>query len=206
MILVKPELEKLDIAHQVEHSLRVYKSCEKITRDFKKADLDALYAASLLHDIGQTIRSHNEHGHKSVELAKRLLRKSRFPMEKFSLVSEAIRKHDDYIRVKNHSNDKPKSIEAKIFQDADRLESIGAMGIIRQFLFAGKHDKKIYDDKLPPQTDKIYAGNVSAIHTIRDHELQIYKHLNTKEAKKLAKNKYIFAKKFLKQFFKEWKQ
>lgn len=204
--LVRPELDKLDMAHRIEHSLRVYKNCEKIARDFKCVNLDALYAASLLHDIGQTLKDHDEHSHKSIKIAEKMLEKSRFPMEYFSLVDEAIKKHDDYIWVKNHSNDKPKSIEAKIFQDADRLESIGVMGIIRQFLFTGKHNKKIYNEKIPPQRDKIYAGNVSAIHTIRDHELQIYKHLNTKQAKILARNKYIFAKKFLNQFFKEWKQ
>lgn len=206
MALVTPELAKLDIAHQVEHSLRVYKNCKKIAKSYKKAELDVLYAAALLHDIGQTLQSHNEHSHKSIELAKRLLQKSIFPMEKFSQVSEAIRKHDDYIWVKNHSNNKPKSIEAKIFQDADRLESIGVMGIVGQFLFAGRHNKKIYDEKIPPQKDKIYAGNASAIHTVRDYELETYKHLNTKIAKKLAKNKYNFTKIFLNQFFKEWKQ
>jgi uncharacterized protein len=204
--LVKPELAKLDPAHQIEHSLRVYKNCEKITKDFRSVNLDVLYVASLLHDIGQTLKDHNEHSHKSIEIAEKMLEKSGFPMEYFALVKEVIGKHDDYIWVKNHSNDKPKSIEAKIFQDADRLESIGVMGIIRQFLFSGKHNKKIYDDKIPPQKNKIYAGNVSAIHTIRDHELQIYKYLNTRQARILARNKYIFAKQFLNQFFKEWKQ
>lgn len=204
--IVEPELKKLDIAHQIDHSLRVYNNCEKIARDYERASLDVLYAASLLHDIGQTVKDHDEHSHESTKIARRLLKKVGFPMDNFELVSEAIRKHDDFIWVKNHSNDKPESIEAKIFQDADRIESSGVMGIIRQFLFAGKHNKKIYNDKVPPQRNRIYGGNVSSIHTIRDHELQIYKHLNTKGAKKLAKDKYIFAKKFLKQFFKEWEQ
>ncbi len=206
LALVAPELRKLDVAHRVEHSLRVYRNCKKLAKNYKKADLGALYAASLLHDIGQTVKDHDEHGHKSIEIAEKMLKKAGFPEKKYNLVFEAVIKHDDYIWVGNHSNNKPKSIEAKIFQDADRLESIGVMGIIRQFLFAGRHNKKIYDDEIPPQKDKIYAGNVSAIHTIRDHEMQIYKYLNTKEAKKSAKGKYLFAGKFLDQFFKEWKQ
>lgn len=122
------------------------------------------------------------------------------------MVIEAIVKHDDYIWVKNHSNNKPKSIEAKIFQDADRLESIGAMGIIRQFLFAGKHNKKIYEDKKPPRPHLIYGGNISGIHTIRDHEAQVYMHLNTKLAKRIAKSRHEFTREFLKQFFREWEQ
>jgi uncharacterized protein len=205
-ILVEPELKKLDRAHQVEHSLRVYKNCERIAKGFKNVNLDVLYAASLLHDIGQTVKDHNEHSHESIKIAQKMLEKVGFPMEHFILVNESIRKHDDFIWVKNHSNDRPKSTEAKIFQDADRIEAIGVMGIARQFLFAGKHNRIIYDDKIPPQKDKIYAGNVSAIHTIRDYELQTYRYLNTKIAKKLAEDRYKFTKQFLNQFFKEWKQ
>ena len=69
------------------------------------------------------------------------------------------KKHDDYIWVKNHSNDKPRSIEAQIFQDADRIESLGAMGIARNFMWAGKHNKVIYGDKIGWKDDKIFAGN-----------------------------------------------
>jgi len=34
--------------------------------------------------------------------------------------------------------------------------------------------------------------------------MQIYKNLNTKEAKKIAKTRYDFMKIFLRQFLKEW--
>lgn len=79
LALVTPELKKLDIAHQAEHSLRVYNNCEKIAGSYKKANVNVLYAASLLHDIGQTIKNHDEHSHKSVEIARKMLRKAGFP-------------------------------------------------------------------------------------------------------------------------------
>lgn len=204
--LVEPELKKLDLAHQIEHSLRVYKNCEKIARDYKKVDLDVLYAASLLHDIGQTVSKYNEHSQNSIKIAKQHLKKVNFPFKKLDIVFETIRKHDDYVWVKNHSNEKPKSIEARIFQDSDRIESIGIMGIIRQFIFAGKHGKQIWDEKKKSRPDLIYGGNLSAIHTIKDHEMQIYRNLNTKSAKKLSRDRYLFMQSFVKQFFKEWKQ
>lgn len=202
--IIEPELNKLDIAHRIEHCFRVYKNCELIGHHFKKVNYNALFAACFLHDIGQTINNFNEHGHNSIKLAKNILLKIKFPEKNIPLVLDIIIKHDDYLWVKNHSNAKPNILEVKIFQDADRLESIGAMGIIRQFLFAGKHNKKIYDDKVKSRPDLIFGGNLSGIHTIRDHEQKIYKYLNTKIAKKMAKNKYEFAKLFLKQFFKEW--
>ncbi len=200
---VKPKLNSLDVAHNFDHSLRVFENCKIIGQEFKNVNYDALYAASILHDIGQTVKHDNEHGHNSVKLARIILNKIKFPSD-IDLVLEVIKKHDDYRWVKNHSGTKPNIPEAKIFQDADRLESMGAMGIIRQFLWAGKHGKRIYDEKARPRPDLIYGGNISAIHTIRDHEINIYKNLNTKAAKRLAKQKQEFKKIFLKQFFKEW--
>lgn len=201
---VNPELRKLDLAHQVEHSLRVYANCEAIAASYKKADLDLLYAAAMVHDLGQTVRSFNEHSDISIGLARQHLIKAGFPLEKITAVNTIIAEHDNYIWVEGHEHSRPKSLESRIFQDADRLESLGVMGIIRQFVFAGKHGKTIYDQTVKPHPELVYGGNISAIHTIRDHQLKIYKHLNTKKAKEISKENYEFIKLFLKQFFKEW--
>lgn len=202
--LVSPELSKLDQAHQIAHSFRVYDNCEKIAVAYKKVDLDVLFAVAMTHDLGQTINNFNEHSDNSVALAHQYLSAAGFPEEKITLVNEIISEHDNYAWVKNHKKIKPKCLESKIFQDADRLEGLGVIGIIRQFLFAGKHGKIVYNPKLKPRPDLIYGGNLSAIHTIRDHQLNIYKNLNTKKAKELARESYNYTKLFLKQFFKEW--
>lgn len=203
--LVESKLSKLDVAHQIEHSQRVYKNCEIIAKEFKKVNLDALYAAALLHDIGQTVFNLNEHSHNSVKLAEKYLRKIGFPEKDIPLVFKIIKRHDDYVWVKSHSGSKPKTAEAKIFQDADRIETMGAIGIARNFAWAGKNNKKMWDEKKRFRPELIYGGNISVIHTL-DSELQIYKNLNTKTAKRMAKDRQEFAKKFIKQFLKEWKQ
>lgn len=201
---VEPKLKKLDVAHRLEHSLRVYKNCELIATRYPTADLDVLYAASLLHDIGYSIQKHGEHSNASIFLTKRIIKRIGFPEKKIPLVLSTIVWHDDYVWVSKHSGKKPRLLEEKIFQDADRLEAIGLIGVIRNFLYAGKHGKKIWDETLPTRPDLIFGGNLSAIHTIRDHESQVYKHLNTPIAKKLAKQKHRHQQLFLKQFFKEW--
>lgn len=201
---VKPVLAQLDRAHQIEHSFRVYGNCEKIAAAHKEADLDLLYAAAMVHDLGQTIDNFNEHSENSIAMADSFLFKAGFPRGKIPAVNEIIADHDNYAWVKGHRKTRPKTLESKIFQDADRLESLGVMGIIRQFIFSGKHGKIIYDPSIKPHPELIYGGNLSAIHTIRDHQLNIYKHLNTKKAKEISKENYDFIKRFLKQFFKEW--
>lgn len=202
--IVKPKLNKLDVGHRLDHSLRVYKNCLLISKTFKKVNLDALYAASLLHDIGQLICCVNEHSHNSIKLADKILNKVEFSKKDIPLVNQIIKSHDDYIWVKNHSNFPPISLEAKIFQDADRLESIGAIGIIRNFTWGARNNRIIWNPNAKSKPDTVFAGNVSSIHVTRDHDIKSYNYLNTKIAKKMAKSRYLFMQFFLKQFFKEW--
>lgn len=42
------------------------------------------------------------------------------------------------------------SMEGEYMQDADRIESLGAIVIARAFVYGGKHDNKIYDPKIKP--------------------------------------------------------
>ena len=97
------------------------------------------------------------------------------------------------------------NIEAIIFQDADRIESLGAVGIGRHFIWAGKNDKLMHDNNIDWKDDVAYGGNTSVIHTMCS-TLNAYDHLNTKEGKKIAKERYEFSKLFIKQFLKEWTQ
>jgi uncharacterized protein len=203
--LVTPELNKLDVAHGLGHSLSVFENCKRIAKFNTKANLDVLYAASLLHDIGYTIVSGNEHSHHSVAIGKELLEKAEFKNELIDLILECVVEHDNFIFVKGHRKVKPKSLEAKIFQDADRLEGIGAMGIGRNFVWAGKNSKVMYNDKIGWKNHLIYGGNISVLHTLV-FEMECYKNFNTKAAKALGKDKYLFMKSFVAQFIKEWKK
>lgn len=203
--LVEPELEKLDIGHWIDHSLRVYNNCEEIAEEFKKVNLDALYAASLLHDLGHILSEKNEHSHNSVLAGEELLKKVNFPKEHHLLVKKIISEHDNYVWVKKHINRKPNILESRIFQDADRIEAIGAIGIARNCVWAGKHNKKIWDEKAGWKNNIIYGRNISAMHTLNSC-LEMYRNCNTKTGKRIAKERYLFSKLFIKQLIKEWKK
>lgn len=58
---------------------------------------------------------------------------------KIELIVECIRSH------RYRSKFQPESIEAKILFDADKLDSIGAIGIARSFAWIGEHRGKIYN-------------------------------------------------------------
>ena len=201
--IAQEKMDKFEIIHNVEHSLRVYENCKRIAKYYPKVNLSALYAASLLHDFGHTISLVNRHGQYSANLAEKILLDIKFPKQNIPLVLEIIKDHDNHIGVTGHSQKRPKLLEARIFQDADRLEAIGAIGIGRNFAWGGKHNKPLWvkGKKLCPNI--LYGNNFSVIHTL-DAELTNYRHLNTPIAKKLAKKKHLFLKLFIKQFLNEW--
>lgn len=90
-------------------------------------DLDVLFVASFLHDLGG-IAPHDspdvDHAVKSVELIEPLLTQWEFPMQKFAQVKEMILGHTYY-------GPKPESQQAQAFRDADILDFLGAIGVAR---------------------------------------------------------------------------
>ncbi|AIF43616.1 HD domain-containing protein [Virgibacillus sp. SK37] len=88
----------------------------------------------------------------------------------------------------------PVSLEAKVVQDADRLDAIGAVGIARTFAFGGAAGQLIYhpDDK-----------NTSLQH-FYGKLLKLKSMLNTEAAVEIATERHHFMEMFLKQFYKEW--
>jgi uncharacterized protein len=188
-------------SHAFDHTERVYNLALKIGKK-EKADLDVLKAASLLHDIARLkednkeVECHAEHGAK---MAEDILIEMHFPAEKIKNVTHSIEVH-------RHSKGlNPESKEAKILQDADRLDALGAITIARMFSTGGKFNIPLYKPEIP--FGKVYDGyySDSTIHGFYARILKIKPEtFNTEYAKKIARGRYKFVEKFLDQFFKEW--
>src|SRR5271157_1427255 len=128
-----PYLLKNDIAHDIRHARRVLANAEAIGRA-EKADVDVLVPAALFHDIivspKNSPQAKND-AYDSAVLAGKLLKKFGYDGEKIGKVQYAIA---------NCSFSKgviPSTLEAKVLQDADRLESTGAISIMRTFGSSG---------------------------------------------------------------------
>jgi len=104
---------------------------------------------------------------------------------------------------------KPTTIEAKIVQDADRLDAIGAIGIARTFAYGGSKGRLIYDPEIQPVLHndfETYKNNTApTINHFYEKLLLLKSRMNTKTGKKMAENRHCFIENFLKQFFNEWK-
>ena len=120
-------------AHDMEHVMRVYKLCLELAEG-EIVDMDVLKSAALLHDIARTREDQDNSG------AGGILKRLGYPEESISKIKACILSH------RFRTGKRPVSKEARILFDADKLDVIGAVGVARAFMFAGKHNERMFSD------------------------------------------------------------
>ena len=191
-----------DPAHGFAHILRVYDMCESLGIE-EGADLKILLAAALLHDAKSGPDVRGEHHIASAEFAQEILHAEGWPDDQISAVQHCIRAH----RFRDRAEE-PQTIEAQVLYDADKLDAIGAVGVIRAVSYAILHGQEIYasPSQLFLTTGEREPGEP---HTPR-HEF-IYKlqhiknQLYTSSGKALARQRHHFLVNFFQQFEAEMK-
>jgi uncharacterized protein len=141
--------QRADGAHDLGHFRRVWKAAAEINREEGgPADELILLAAAYFHDIVSLPKNDPRRGESSLlsaEEAGRLLAEvfSDFPAEKIGGVRHAIHAHSFSAGIV------PETPEARILQDADRLEAMGAIGVARVFYVAGQLGGQLFDAEDP---------------------------------------------------------
>jgi len=186
--------------HGFDHVERVLKMAKLICGK-ESGDMEVVEAAALLHDIARALendKNNLDHGEEGAKMAEKYLNKISFPKLKIKNVVHCIAVHR-FSRGK-----KAETKEAKIIQDADRLDALGAIIIARVLAYNGLHKIPIYDPDIKPL--KEYKGNhTTAINHFYEKILKITpSSFHTKTAQKIARKRYDFVVSFLKQFQKEW--
>ncbi len=196
---IQPYFEKHG-GHDFSHTERVYENAIKISKG-ENIDLDVVKAAALLHDIAREMEDTEKikcHAKEGAKIAKKILRDAGFPKEKTEKVIHAIEAH------RYSKNKKAETKEAKVIQDADRLEALGAICIGRIFRYGAKKGRPLYDPKIKP--NKVYKSDAAtSVNHFYEKILKIKpKTFKTKKARKIAEKRYRFVKNFVNQFIKEW--
>jgi len=124
--------EKNDI-HGFKHVERVLKLSSEIGAVLN-ANLPVIKIAALLHDVGRYLKKDDEvrnHAEVSAEIAENFIIKNNF-----NITIKDVENILHCIRAHSFSNDlKPKTLEAKILSDADKLDALGAIGLYRTIGF-----------------------------------------------------------------------
>jgi len=192
--------------HDWTHIERVHKLAMNIGRQ-EGADLNILAAATFLHDIGRRAEfaSRGKLRHEAIgaEQADKILRRLKLDQNIIDNIVHCVAAH----RYRN--NLKPETLEAKILFDADKLDSIGAVGIGRIFLFAGYFKNPIYtgrEKKLAAFDGRhSYTKDDTAILEYEFKLKHIKDRLLTSAGKKIAKDRHDFMVLFFKKFWEEVK-
>ncbi|SFU51324.1 HD domain-containing protein [Pseudoduganella namucuonensis] len=124
-----------DGAHDTNHLHRVWRNATLLMDDNPEADALVVLAACYLHDLVNLPKNHPERhlaSRQAARLASRQLAELGFPSDRLSAVAHAIETHSFSAGIP------PETIEAKIVQDADRLDALGAVGLARMFYTAGR--------------------------------------------------------------------
>jgi uncharacterized protein len=106
-----------------DHIERMTGWCRKIGQS-ENVDMEALVAGALVHDIGVTI-DRKMHFLAGKGKARKILRVAGFQEAKIEDALHVLESHSRY------GGPRPETMEAKVGQDADALEYIGAIGILR---------------------------------------------------------------------------
>ncbi len=147
-----------DGSHDLAHIARVFKNAMRI-HQHEGGDGRVLAAAVLLHDsvaVEKNSPLRNQASRLAAEKAAGILGEMGWSDTEIDAVSHAILTHSF------SANLEPQTIEAKILQDADRLDAIGMIGAARCFYIAGRMGSALYDPADPlakhrPLDDRTFA-------------------------------------------------
>lgn len=201
--LADPYHDTIGGCHGPDHTERVHKTALHIGR-LMGAKLDILSAAALLHDIGRRYETREQgkicHAAKGAELAREILAKLNFAPNRINEIAHCIEAH-------RYRGDKiPKTLEAKILYDADKLDSIGAVGIGRAFLFAGQMGAKLHNEsEVDILACKPYSKEDTAYREFKVKMSKIKDRMLTPEGKRLAAERHDFMEVFFERLERETK-
>lgn len=180
-------------SHGFDHSERVYATSLAIGRELN-ADLLILGTAALLHDIGRKEESMTRgevcHAAQGAELAAELLEKLGYTPQDIEQVRHCIRSH------RFRRGEAPTTLEAKILFDADKLDSIGAVGIGRAFLFAGSLGACLHNPEKGPEETAAYSTEDTAYREFQVKMSKVKDQMLTEPGRRIALERHNFMETF----------
>lgn len=183
--------------HDWDHTDRVRRNAIEIAK-MEGGDLFVIELAALLHDVEDWKTENAGSG-----VVSKWLKEAGADAETKEKADAIISKIS--FKGANH-DDKMGSVEGKIVQDADRLDAIGAIGLVRSCYYGASRGRQIYDPSIKPdpQGVKDFRRKTTTINHFYEKLLLLKDRMNTKTAKKMAEQRHEFMKLFLKEFFEEW--
>lgn len=197
--IVQREMEQ-DPAHDALHLDRVWTNAHRIALDEGNVDLRVLIAAAYLHDLVNLPKDHPDRkmaSTYSAQKAEPILTQLGYSEIEIQQAQHAISAHSYSAGID------PKSREAVILRDADRLDALGAVGIARTFMVAGQMDRPLADPQDPFAADRHLDDQLWSIDHWHLKLLQLPQEMRTRKGKKIARKRARLMLAYLRQLAKE---
>lgn len=188
-----------DGSHDVAHLARVWSNVRTI-QQAEGGDPEILAAATLLHDCVAVEKSSPLRANASrlaAEHAVTLLAPLGWASDRLDRIAHAIAAHSFSAKIA------PETVEAKILQDADRLDAIGAVGIARCFYTAGRMQSFLYDPEDPAARHRAFDDRNFAIDHLPAKLLTLAEGFNTVTGRRMAQERHARTEAFLTAFLAE---
>lgn len=191
--------EKVDGSHDVSHLHRVWRNVCAI-RDKEGGDHQVLLAATLLHDCVAVEKNSPFRASASrlaAAKATELLAQMGWDEAHTQAVAHAIECHSF------SANITPTTLEARILQDADRLDAIGMVGVARLFYVSGRMGSQLYDAHDPHARHRELDDKRFAADHFKTKIFTLAQGFQTATGKQMAQVRHDRAQRFLQEFMDE---
>ncbi|MCA9139137.1 MAG: HD domain-containing protein [Planctomycetales bacterium] len=185
---VQRRLADQGAGHGFDHVQRVLVSARQIQQEVG-GDLFVIELAVLLHDVGDA----KFHGgvERSGEFAREILSDLGVGDDVIAHVVHIV----DNVSFRKRASAEPLSLEGQVVQDADRLDALGAIGIVRTIEYGAAFNQPFFAPDDP--TAKTGVGH------FYDKLFTLRALMNTEAGKRLSLQREEFMRSFLDQFYKE---
>ncbi len=188
-----------DGAHDLSHLQRVWHNARALQAE-EGGDLPVLLAAVLLHDcvaVEKNSPLRSQASRLAAAKAATVLTTLEWPQAEIDAVRHAIEAHSFSAGIE------PLTLEARILQDADRLDSLGMLGVARTFYTAGRMGSALYDPLDPEAKDREYDDRRFCLDHFQTKLLHLAAGFRTVAGQRHAQLRHQRLKQFMEQFKEE---
>ncbi|NNL77955.1 MAG: HD domain-containing protein [Desulfobacterales bacterium] len=188
-------------SHNWDHTLRVCRLCEHIGTT-ESVDMDVLLPAAYLHDIGRSCQDNSNgticHAEKGARMAGPIVEQLPLSEDQKNNILHCIRTH------RFRGDHEPKTLEAMVLFDADKLDAIGAVGVARAFLFAGEVGARLHSPEINIEDTAPYSMDDTGYREFKVKLCKIKDRILTREGRKLAGDRHRIMEDFFNRFLEEY--
>ena len=188
-------------SHDWDHCERVYRLCRRIGAT-EGADLLVLAAAAYLHDIGRADQDRSAgrrcHAASGAAMARQVLEGCSLSEGRRENIVHCIAAH------RFRGGETPRTVEAKVLFDADKLDAIGAVGVARAFLFAGELGARLHSPRVDVSRAAAYTVDDTGYREYVVKLSKIGSRMLTPTGRRLAKERHRFMAGFFDRFLEEY--